>query len=64
MACTHTEMPKFADPQDGRFRDLWRQLDWVTDNALAQAQKSQDPSSVEARFAELSNLAPPAGEPS
>jgi len=63
MACTHTEMPKFADPEDGRFKDSWDQLDWVTDNAIASAQRT-GAVTEEARFAELSALAAPTTEPS
>ena len=53
MACTHTEMPKFSDPLDGRFVDLWDQLDIVVASALTNAERHADESSVEARFARL-----------
>ena len=38
MACTHTELCKFARPAEGRFRRLWDQLDIVLMNALSRAE--------------------------
>lgn len=38
MACTHTELCKFARPAEGRFRRLWDQLDIVLMNALGRAE--------------------------
>jgi len=42
MACTHTELSKFAQPNDPRFRRLWDQLNIVVKNALRRAEELRD----------------------
>jgi pimeloyl-ACP methyl ester carboxylesterase len=60
MPCTHTEMPKFSDPEDPRFIAFWKQLNLVATEAIVQAERSEE---TEARFTELSRLSPPVHQP-
>jgi hypothetical protein len=42
MACTHTELSKFARPDEARFEGLWDQLDIVVDNAAKRGEQVRE----------------------